>query len=267
MNTLKGLPYATCSGQDPNQALLAYCSMPINAPLHSSAEMLYQQVLCTTVPQQIRYTDPHAVAECDHLNQHATQSAEYHNQWGCCKKPPFFVGQTAFVLNDTRNIWLPTNIICKANNGSYLVQVIGGGQYRCACDHIWECHPDAVKPETYNIGDVAPAASISAPATQAVIPPTAVASQCQHQLHQQLHCKLHAKLHLQYIHHNEHRCHPLEPLWARLAPSILCWSTWSRKPPSSFLKRYRPWLCPADEPDDAMTQNAPVKLLKCWTLN
>ena len=53
----------------------------------------------------------------------------------------------------------PATIICKANNGSFLVQIIGGGQYRCAHDHIWECHPDAVKPDTSNIGDVAPATS------------------------------------------------------------------------------------------------------------
>ena len=33
----------------------------------------------------------------------------------------------------------PATIICKANNGSHLVQVLGGGQYRCAYDHIVEC--------------------------------------------------------------------------------------------------------------------------------
>ena len=92
----------------------------------------------------------------------------------CCKKPPFFAGQTISVLNDARNLWLPATIIHKANNGSYLVQVIGGGQYRCAHDHIQECHLDAVKPDTSNIGNVAPAASTSAPATQAVRLPTAV---------------------------------------------------------------------------------------------
>ena len=56
-----------------------------------------------------------------------------------------------------------------------MVKVIGDGQYRCAYDHIWEYHPDAVKPDTSNIGDVAPAASTSAPATQVVRLPTAVA--------------------------------------------------------------------------------------------
>ena len=81
VKTVKGLlTHAKCSGQDAYLALLAYCSMPIDAHLHSPAEMLYQQVLCTTVPQWIRQTDPHANTECDHLNQHATQSAEYHDQ-------------------------------------------------------------------------------------------------------------------------------------------------------------------------------------------
>ena len=56
------------------------------------------------------------------------------------------------VLNDTRNLWLPATIICKANNGSYLVQVIGGGQHRHAHDHIWEYHPDAVIPDLSSIG-------------------------------------------------------------------------------------------------------------------
>ena len=177
-------------------------------------EMLYQQALCTTVPQWIRHTDPQADTECDHLNQYTTESAEYYDQQGYCRKPPFFTSQTISVLNDARNLWFPVTIICKANSGSYLVQVIGGGQYKCGHDHIWECHLDAVKPDTAYIGDVAPAASASAHATQAARPPAAVApttpipaaalpSPC--------------KALLQYIHHNKHRCHPLEPLLARLA--------------------------------------------------
>ena len=40
------------------------------------------------------------------------------------------------------------------------------------------------------------------------------------------------------------------------APTVLCQSTQSRKPPG-FLRRYRPRLSLADEPDDAMTQTAP----------
>ena len=178
IKTVKGLlTHAKCSGQDPYLAVPAYHSTPVDVYLHLPTEMLYKQVLCTTVPQWIRHTNPHADAECDHLNQCTTQSVEYHDQQGCHKKPPFFAGQTISVLNDTRHMRLPATIISKANNGSYLVQVIGTGQYRCACDHIWEHHLDAVKPEpdTSNIGDVAPAASTSAPAIPAVRPPTAIA--------------------------------------------------------------------------------------------
>ena len=137
IKTIKGLlNQVKCSGQDLYLDLLAYCNMPDNAHLCSPAEMLYQQALHTTGPQQIRYTDLHANAECDHLYLCAAQSAEYHDQQGCCKKPPFFASQTVSVLNDTRNLWLPATIICKANNGSSLVQATSSGQYRHAHNHI-----------------------------------------------------------------------------------------------------------------------------------
>ena len=43
VKTVKGLlTHAKCSGQDPYLALLAYHSMPVDAHLHSPAEMLYQ---------------------------------------------------------------------------------------------------------------------------------------------------------------------------------------------------------------------------------
>ena len=175
VKTIKGfLTHTKCSGQYPYLALLAYCSTPVNVHLHLPVEMLYQKGLCTTVPQWIRYTDPHANAACHCLNQHATQSAEYHDQQGCHKKPPFFTSQTISVLNDARNLWLPATIISKANNGSYWVQVIGGGQYRCPHDHIGEHHPDAVKPDKSNIGDVALGTSALALTTKALrLPKTA----------------------------------------------------------------------------------------------
>ena len=122
IKTVMGL--LTCdkySSQDPYLALLAYHSMPVAAHLHLPVEMLYQWVLCMTVPQCIRDTNPYVSAECDHLNQCTAQSAEYYNQQACHKKPPFLAGQTISVFNDTRNLWLPDTIIPKANNGSYLV--------------------------------------------------------------------------------------------------------------------------------------------------
>ena len=73
VKTVKGLlTHAKCSGQDRYLALLAYHSTPIDAHLHSPTEMLYQQVLCTNVPQWIRCNDPYANTEHDHLNQHTT---------------------------------------------------------------------------------------------------------------------------------------------------------------------------------------------------
>ena len=81
MKIVKGLlTHAKCSGQNPHLALLAYHITPIDPYLCSTAEMLYQQKLCTTEQQQIRNTNPHANAECDHLNQSVTQSKEYNDK-------------------------------------------------------------------------------------------------------------------------------------------------------------------------------------------
>ena len=51
--------------------------------------------------------------------------------------------------------WLPATVVCAANHGSYIIKVVGGAEYRQAQDHICECHPDAVKPETYTKYEVA----------------------------------------------------------------------------------------------------------------
>ena len=141
-------------------------------------------------------------------------------------------------LSDARNLWLPATIICTANSGSYLVQVIGGGQSRCACDHIWEHHLDTVKPDTSNIGNVAPAASRSAPATQAVRLPKAVApttpTPAVPAATLQTPCKAMPTV--------------CSPWWTQMpftgtppcktgtALAVLCWSTQSRKWPSRLLE-------------------------------
>ena len=173
---IKGLlNHAKYSGEDPYLALLAYRSMPIDAHLRSPAEMLYQRTIRTTLPQRIRHKDPHAADDCDRLNQCATQSAEYHDR-RCRPKSLLYAGQTVSVLNDARTLWLPAKVIRQAAHGSYLVQVIGGGQYRRARGHIREHHPDAVKDDTSTSPDVAPATPEALPALFAASPPAAPAA-------------------------------------------------------------------------------------------
>ena len=163
------LTHAKYSGQDSYLALLAYRSTPIDAHLHSPPEMLYQRVVRTTVPQRIRHKDAQAAPDWDHLNDHATQSAAYHDHH-CKQKSPLYAGQTVSVLNDAKTLWLPATVICQAKHGSFMVQVIGGGQYRRACDHIHEHHPDAIKPDRSTIADVAPATPECSPGMPPVRP-------------------------------------------------------------------------------------------------
>ena len=154
---VKGLlSKAKYSGHDPHLVLLAYRSTPTDAHLPSPAEMLYQRNICTTLPQRICHKDPHAANDHDRLNQHATQSVKYQDHH-CRTKSQLYAGQTVSVLNNDKSLLLPAKVICKADHGPYLVQVLGGGQYRCAHDHIHEHHPDAVKPGTSTTADVAPA--------------------------------------------------------------------------------------------------------------
>ena len=145
------------------------------AHIHSPGEMLYQCALCTTVPQHIHHTDPHATADHDSLDQHASLSTANHDHQGCQQKAPLFAGQTVSVLSDARCLWLPTTVIHAGDHGSYIVQVIGSGQYWHACNHICEHHPDAVKPDEHIMTNVAPAIPTHPPATQAVQPALCVA--------------------------------------------------------------------------------------------
>ena len=225
MKIVKGLlSKAKYSGQDPHLALLAYGSTPIDAYLQSPAEVLYQRSILTTLPQRICHKDPHAADDHDRLNQCATQSAEYHN-CHCRTKFPLYAGQTVSVLNNDKSLWLPAKVIHKANHGLYLVQVIGGGQYRSAHDHIRECHPDAVKAGTSTTADVAPAT----PESLLRHHQQSHQQHLLHLLHQQHHSKLllqqlqtlHANHHLPCAHHSDSRWLPMEVHQSRLVQHLL----------------------------------------------
>ena len=58
---------------------LPYLPTTVDAHMHSPGEMLYQHALHTTVPQHICHNDPHATADCDHLDQCASLSAANHD--------------------------------------------------------------------------------------------------------------------------------------------------------------------------------------------
>ena len=118
------------TGQDPYLALLAYRSTPVDSHLRSPAEMLYQCVLCTTVPHRIRHKDPYAAANCERLEECATQSAANHDCTGCRKKAPLYAGQSVSVINNDRTLWLPATVVHAADHGSYIVKVIGGAENR-----------------------------------------------------------------------------------------------------------------------------------------
>ena len=83
---------------------------------------------------------------------------------------PCYMWGKLSVLNGVKTLWLPATVIHQVKHGSYLVQVIGGGQYRHACDHICEHHPDAVKPDRSTIADVAPATPECSPGMPPVTP-------------------------------------------------------------------------------------------------
>ena len=244
------------SGQDPYLTLLAYHSTPLDAHMHSPGEMLYQHALCTTVPQHICHTDPHTAADHDHLDWQASLGAANHDHQGCQQKALLFAGHSASVLNDSRCLWLPSTIICAADHGPYIVQVISSGQYWCACNHINEHHPDAVKPDKHVTKTVAHATPTHLSPRQ---------------------CNQHQVLHLQHLSQLQLHSHPQYPKHCGRHPLCTCfpmhshlhWS-WpaqhllplaillgavSHHP--SLLKRCRPRSTLDDGPDDALTWTTP----------
>ena len=64
-------------------ALLAYHSTPVDAHMHSPGEVLHQDGLVNNSAQHICHSDPPAIADCDHLDQHASLRAANHDCRGC----------------------------------------------------------------------------------------------------------------------------------------------------------------------------------------
>ena len=100
---VKGLlTHTKCSEQDPYLTLFVYRSTPVDSHLQSPAKIFYQCYLWTTVPQMIKHKDLHAAAECERLEECATQSAANYDCTSCYKKAPLYVGQTVSVINNDR---------------------------------------------------------------------------------------------------------------------------------------------------------------------
>ena len=144
------------------------------------------------------------------------------------------------------NLWLPGTTIYKANNGSYLVQVTGGGQYRCAHDHIGKCHPDAVKPDTYNIGNVVPGSETAnscctCNTNTSCYPANSMKSST---------FSMFATMNTDTIHWSSS-----EPDWHSTCCLMLINSKQEVTIQDSWI--YRPGLSLTDDPDDAMIQISP----------
>ena len=78
----------------------------------------------------IRHKDPYAAAECERLEEHATQSTANHDHISCHRKAPLYAGQSVSVINNDRTLWLPATVVRAVDHGSYIIKVIGGAEYR-----------------------------------------------------------------------------------------------------------------------------------------
>ena len=86
--------------------------------------MLYAQ-LCLK-GSSIRIT--HVAAECEMLEQCATQSAANHD-YRLLQKAPLYAGQTVSVINNDRTLWLPAIVVHAADHGSYIMKIISGAEH------------------------------------------------------------------------------------------------------------------------------------------
>ena len=229
--------------------------------------MLYQRVIRPTVPQRIRHKDPQAAADHDHLKNHMTQSAANHEHH-YKPKSLLYAGQTVSILNDAKTLWLLATVIHQASHGSYLVRVIGGGQYRHAHDHIHKYHPDVVKPDTSTITDVAPATPECSPGMPLVrpapaAPVTALVAQATTPQNLDGPATTSNTPRKSVVHTSETPSTGDVLTKTDAAPAALNQSASVRKPPFWFLEEMWLGIKPEDVPDVMLTQTVPG----WWTVN
>ena len=86
------------SGEDPQPALLALHSTPVDSHLPSPVQMLYQQKLKTRLQTQTSSDDPYADEHHEHLQDKADHAKMTHDQ-NACTLLPLFAGQTVSILD------------------------------------------------------------------------------------------------------------------------------------------------------------------------
>ena len=176
------LKHAKYSGANPQLILLALWATPINAKLPSSAELLYQHQIRTTIPARICNTDPAAlqIHECIDAGSNASKSQA--DKW-CKSLAPLYASQPIAMYDTILKSWIPTTVVHVLLKDGYQVHTSNGVVYCCM---RWHLHKHNVKP-TDTASDITTATLHAAPADLAFL----------------CHC-----LHLPSL----HNCHSLCPL-------------------------------------------------------
>ena len=139
-HTLQQVKY---SSADPQLALLAFQTTPINNKLPSPAELLYQCQLRTTLLAKICNNDPSSIQVCVQID---TCSKAAKSQADKCSKTlvPLYAGQPVAMYDTLRKIWIPATVIHVLPQNSYKVCTSNGSIYCCMQRHLHECSVKAV---------------------------------------------------------------------------------------------------------------------------
>ncbi len=125
------------SGTDPYLALLDTRSTPIDSKLNSPAELLYQRPLRTTIPGNIKNTDPTSQEIRDHQEEKINKMKDYHDK-KARTLAGLYVGQNIAWYDRRRELWLPAVIIKCLDNDDYLIKTPMGAIYRKTRQHLKE---------------------------------------------------------------------------------------------------------------------------------